>query len=120
MIIAMAISERMMVQFMVNLLLKMIGKGGKFQGQINDGSMNDAMICDGFQYLASLPVVWRTMFRCKEGMIWVLEWLLAFLNARQACCAVGYDRMGWIVRRLLVAFNVGKFAAGLNGAVSLQ
>ena len=55
-IIAMAISERMMVQFMVNLLLKMIGKGGKFQGQINDGSMNDAMICDGFQYLASLPV----------------------------------------------------------------
>ena len=55
--IAMAISERMMVQFMVNLLLKMIGKGGKFQGQINDGSMNDAMICDGFQYLASLPAV---------------------------------------------------------------
>ena len=82
--------------------------------------MNDAMICDGSQYLASLPVGWRTMFRCGEGMVWVLEWLLAFLNARQTCCAVGYDWMGWIVRLLLVAFNIGKFTAGLNGAVSLQ
>ena len=118
---AMAIWQRMVVQFMMNLLLKMIGKGGNIPGQqINEGSMNDAMICDGFQYLASLPVVWRTMFRCREGMVWVLEWLLAFLNSRQACCAVGYDWMGWIVRRLLAAFNIGKFAAGLNGAVSLQ
>jgi hypothetical protein len=118
---AMAIWQRMVVQFMMNLLLKMIGKGGNIPGQqINDESMNDAMICDGFQYLASLPVVWRTMFRCREGMVWVLEWLLEFLNARQACCTVGYDWMGWIVRRLLVAFNIGKFAAGLNGAVSLQ
>ena len=55
---AMAIWQRMVVQFMMNLLLKMIGKGGNILGQqINDGSMNDAMICDGFQYLASLPVV---------------------------------------------------------------
>lgn len=93
--IAMAISERMVVQFMMNLILKMIGKGGNIPGQqINDGSMNDAMICDGSQYLASLPVGWRTMFRCGEGMVWVLEWLLAFLNARQTCCAVGYDWMG--------------------------
>ena len=46
--------------------------------------------------------------------------VVGILNARQTCCAVGYDWMGWIVRLLLVAFNIGKFAAGLNGAVSLQ
>ena len=55
---AMAIWQRMVVQFMMNLLLKMIGKGGNIPGQqINEGSINDAMIYDRFQYLASLVYV---------------------------------------------------------------
>ena len=94
----------------------MIGKGGNIPGrQINDGSMNDAMICDGFQYLASLSVVWRTMFRCREGMIWVLEWLLAFLNARQACCAVRYD---WSEMDCVVACGVLLYLTSLLLACS--
>ena len=31
--------------------------------------MNDAMICDGFQYLASLPVVWRTALNHRHIFI---------------------------------------------------